>query len=283
LIDFDPEGSDTSSTMRRYHWIATEALVKAARILDEAGETDESKAVYAAVGRGRDALVRLDAVRNGRPVPLEVLTAEELAGPPRPERDPHVAERFAWEGHDDGDFSLDRPVPHRTVLLRAQSSDRRPLLIKMMERTEQTVREVDHHRVLFAMSEVVAVPPEVTHLKLAEVLGQDWVVRLLDLDELPVLEDMTRAERGGIYHHTLGDVRVTVQCLDSTGLLFYQLCDCASHCDKREHKQARIVAATSGEARTEVVLPKESGVLEVSTRNAWSIDIAPAPSAGTNP
>ncbi|MBS2539303.1 hypothetical protein KGQ20_41815 [Catenulispora sp. NF23] len=279
-FEFDPEGPATSSTMRRYHWIATEALAKASRMLDEADETDESEAVYAVIGRGRGALVRLDAVRSGRPVPLEILTAEELEGPPKPERGPHTAERFAWQGVGSADFSFDRPFPQRTTLLLCDGSDYKgEVFIKLMERTEQTVRQVEAHRVEEGLSEVVVVPPEVTHLKVEDYSDVGWTARLIEIYKLPALEDMTRADCGGVYHHTLGDVRATIQCLDSITISFYQFCDCASHCDVSGHRKARIVATIDGEARAEIVLPQESGVLEVSTEDAWSLDLVPEPSA----
>jgi hypothetical protein len=278
-IDVGDGGDATSTELGRYHWIATHALEKANRILDEAGRRDQSKAVFAEIGRGREALVRLDALRRGRPVPLEILTQEELAGPPKPDSAVHTAERFAWKGQGGADFYLDRPFPHRTVLLEVEVGGSRWVDLVMMERTDAVVAERSRQTHWSNGIELVAAAPEITHVKITDAESVPWSVRSVDPQAYPFLEDMTRGEGRRVFRHQLGAVDVTVQCLQGVILTFYELCDCTKSCNKPEHLDGESVAAFSGEARDHCRLPKKQGLLAIEGSGRWSLDITPKASS----
>ena len=249
-------------------------LEKATRLLGEAGQKDQSKAVFAAIGRGREALARLDALRNGRPVPLEFLTRADLTAPPKPERTVHTAERFVWKGQGEADFSVDRPFPHRTLPAELKVGSRGSIHLVMMERTDAVVVEHDTQKYWSGATDFLTVPPEITHFKIDQGKAS-WLLRAVDPARYPLLEDKTRGEERQIFRHRLGGVRVTVQCLNGLTIKFHEICDCARTCGRTEHRKTTYVKTFFGEAHNHCYLPKAEGLLVIEGSGRWSLDVSP--------
>jgi hypothetical protein len=275
-LEFNAESPDVTADMRHYHGIAVEARDRAARLLADAGRRNKSKDVYSAIGRGREALIRLGALRDGRPVPLELLTPQELSGAPHHKLTAYTGERFHWSGKGSADFFLDRPVPHRPVLFQLVARAG-AVYVRLMERTERQVTQ--HFESFVYKTPLLGIAgPDITHVKIVRTSARKWVFELLDLDRLSPLEDMTRGTGGANFRHEAGAVPVIAQCEQRTTIRFYAACDCASHCEKGVHLQPTTVRQFTGEGRAEITLPRDRGIIEIDTTGRWSIDFAPQPS-----
>lgn len=155
--------------MRRYHWIAIDSRDRAVAILATAGRRDKSKDVYAALGRGREALIRLRTLLEGRPIPLQLLSPEELRTPYDAAQSPHTEERFHWKGKGNLEFPLDRPHAERRALIEAVYG-RGYGILREMVRTQDVIRQVNKAFVAEA-PHVQVVQPEVTHLDRTRLAG----------------------------------------------------------------------------------------------------------------
>lgn len=265
LVEFDPEARDVTSEMRRFHWTALDSRDQAMRILGDAGRRDKSKDVYAAIGRGREALIRLRALRAGRPVPLQLLTPKELTGAPDLSKSPHTGERFFWKGSGGTEFLFDRPTPGKPVLV-AVTGLQSALQVRHMRRTEDTVEQLDMDIINDKTVEVVVVGESVTHLKCATVYGAtSWTVRVIDPSRLPVLRDTASGSGRGLYWYVGGRRKVVLQSLQEITATFYPA-------DLKPHT----LASFRGETRTMIDLPAAPGVLRIITADRWSIDPAPS-------
>lgn len=261
-IEFSPEGRGVTSDMRRYHWIAVDSRDRAVAILADAGRRDKSKDVYAAVGRGREALIRLRALLEGRPVPLQLLSPEELRTPYDAAQSPHTDERFHWKGKGTLEFPLDRLHADRRVLIEAVYGQSFGHLREMV-RTQDVIRQVGK-RFITETPLVQVVQPEVTHLKFDGDASSEWSVRIVDPEQLPDLLDLTRGVGHGLYRHRLGHTKVFLQSLGEIVVTFYPADLTPEH-----------LANFDGETRTTIELPKAEGVLWIQTKGSWSIELAP--------
>jgi hypothetical protein len=262
-IEFSPEGRGVTSDMRRYHWIAIESRDRAVAILADAGRRDKSKDVYAAVGRGREALIRLRALLEGRPVPLQLLTPEELRTPYDAAQSPHTDERFHGQGKGTLEFPLDRPRADRPVLIETVYRKGAGYLTSKV-RTEDVILQIEETHIDDS-PRVRVVQPEVTHLRFDGQATSQWSVRIVDPEQLPDLLDLTRGVGHGLYRHRLGQTRVYLQSLDRILVTFYPA----------DLTPVRL-AGFSGETRTTIELPKAEGVLWIRTKGRWSIELAPS-------
>jgi hypothetical protein len=260
-IEFSPEGRGVTSDMRRYHWIAIDSRDRAVAILANAGRRDKSKDVYAALGRGREALIRLRALLEGRPIPLQLLSPEELRTPYDAAQSPHTDERFHWKGKGTLEFPIDRPRAERRALIESVYGKGSGMLREMV-RTQDVIRQVDRAYVS-ETPHVQVVQPEVTHLKFDGAADSEWSVRVVDPEQLPELLDLTRGVGHGLYRHRLGHTKVFLQSLKEILVIFYP----ADLTPER-------LADFDGETRTTIELPKAEGVLWVKTKGSWSIELA---------
>lgn len=260
-IEFSPEGRGVTSDMRRYHWIAVDSRDRAAAILADAGRRDKSKDVYAAVGRGREALIRLRALLEGRPVPLQLLSPEELRTPNDAAQSPHTDARFHWKGKGTLEFPLDRPRADRRALIEIIYHKNGGTLREMV-RTKDVIKQVGG-TYIGEVPLVDVVQPEVTHLKFDGPVGSEWSVRVVDPEKLPELLDLTRGVGHGLYRHRLGHAKVFLQSLGEILVTFYPADLTPEH-----------VARFDGETRTTIELPKAEGVLWIRTKGSWSIELA---------
>jgi hypothetical protein len=109
---FDPAAAGHTEAMLGDYQAALDAYERAKDV--DTGRPDGEARVATALGKGRAALIRLDARLNHRPVPIEAI---EDASAPVPEL--RADERFLTSGRKPGDFEilLDRPEPERYAMV----------------------------------------------------------------------------------------------------------------------------------------------------------------------
>lgn len=243
-VTFDPEARGVTSDMRRLHWTAVDARDQAMRILSEVGRRDKSKDVYTAIGRGREALIRLRAVSAGQPIPLQLLTPKELSGQPDVSHSPHTGERFVWKGTGTSEFLFDRPERGKPTMLEvvAQQSG---IELRHMRRTLESIRQVSSDIVSSNRPTLVIVEPETTHLKCDACFGPtSWTVRVLHPERLPPLQDTATGKGRAVYWYVGGRRRVILQSLQRILLTFYS-----------PDLKPRTLAKFGGETRAPVEMP----------------------------
>lgn len=272
-LEFDAQSPDVTSDMRHYYGTAVEARDHAARLLAGAGRRNKSKEVYAAIGRGREALIRLGALRDGRPVPLELLTPEELSGAPHPPLTAYTGDRFRWSGKDSAEFLLDRPAPYQPVPYRVVSYGG-GVYVTLMQRTEQRVAQHDKSWVYEKTIQGIA-GPAITHVAIQRTSAKKWVFELLDPDRLSPLQDRMRGIGSATFRHEAGAVQAIAQCEQPTIIRFYAECDCLSFCRKPTHLEPSTIKWFDGVTRDEITLPRERGMIEIDTAGRWTIDVTP--------
>lgn len=262
-VTFDPEARGVSSDMRRLHWTAVDARDQVMRILADVGRRDKSKDVYAAIGRGREALIRLRAASSGQPVPLQLLTPKELTGAPDVAHSPHTGDRFRWKGTGTSEFLFDRPEPGKPALVEVVGLQA-GLQVRYMRRTLETIRQVDTDIVQGKTPTLRVVSPEVTHLKCDACFAPtSWTVRVIHPEQLPRLKDTASGSERAVYWYVGGRRKVILQSLDAITLWFYA-----------PDLKSRTLAQYGGETRAPVEMPAAAGVLRIQTAGRWSIDPA---------
>jgi hypothetical protein len=273
---FQPEGKDVTSAMRAERRAAVDAADRAASWLRKSGR-NRDKEIYAAIGAGRKALIRLTALREHRPVPMPLLTAAELSGYVDVAADVHTEERFRWEGAGDAEILIDRPVFGKPVLVEFAAVGRRfhELHITQVQRTDRILgdrgtTELWGPRMVFR--EMVG--PEITHLRITA--KSSWRLRVVPFDELPPLADETTGRGEACFRHTLGDRTVTIQGTVRGAVEFVPDCDCADVCAVYRHKSFDAIGHTGhGDFREDLTLPRENGMLymKVDDGSLWSITV----------
>ncbi|MEY9871176.1 hypothetical protein ABH931_000641 [Streptacidiphilus sp. MAP12-33] len=195
---------------------AQDALAVAATEL--AGATEQRAGlVREAVGRGRAALIRFEAVRSGRPVPLELVSRDELRGT-RTERFRNITdERFLYRGRGRGEFLLDPPEAGAPALLDVTFRGEGPFKLEHVRRTaagSARRARVDIWRGAYQGTQLVG--PDVTHLAV-DCAGEDeWSVRVLPLTQARPLTTTARGRGPEVLRcEQTGHGLLTVQLLRS--------------------------------------------------------------------
>ncbi|MFE4423428.1 hypothetical protein [Streptomyces sp. NPDC056817] len=189
---------------------------------------------------GRAAMIRLDARRHGRPVPIDALPP--AAGPGRPRPLTGTGERYVYTGKGFGETEvlIDRPEPGRPALVEAdvtRGEDETSFKIKAMTRTADLTKTGDtlvsapygYHGRRY-------LPADATHLLVTSWSGRRWSIRVAPLSAATVLapEHRGHAENevlrynGGpavltvqFERNQIWEVRYVCQCLRSRSA-----CDC---------------------------------------------------------
>jgi hypothetical protein len=259
-IAFDPEAPGVTSEMRRQHWAAVEARGKATGILAEApGRRDRSKDVYAAVGRGSQALTRLRAARQKQPTPPPQASPAVPAVGPYPVR-ATAWERTHWQGRFGSEIAFDRPDPRLPVLVEVTTSTSGTMA--QMRRTEDVVEQVATSFIIRHQPHVGVIAPSATHIKFDGVTTGRWSLRVIDPDALPVLDESAGGSKSMLLQHTLGQVKAVLQAADSIILTLYP-----------SNLRPRTIAQSPGPSRHTITLPETRGILHVDCTSQWSLDI----------
>lgn len=273
---FNPEAPSVTSAMRTEHRAAVDAAERAASWIGKSGQTRD-KEVYAAIGAGRKALIRLAAMREHRPVPLPLLSADELAGYVNAAADVHTADRFRWEGTGPAEILLDRPVFGKPVFVEVArvGEPLAALHVTQVRRTDRSLKDLG--TVILYEPDMVdrrLADPTVTHLRIAG--RTPWRARVIQADELPLMDDETTGRGGACFRHTLGATKVTMQGTVGGSMEFLPDCDCRGICDDYRHAYFQNVGSTHfGDFREDVTLPARTGMLylNMNSRSVWSVTV----------
>ncbi|MEY9928914.1 hypothetical protein ABH926_003554 [Catenulispora sp. GP43] len=273
-VPFSPEADGVTPAMRAEHYAAADAVARAASWVAQSGPSRD-KEIYAAIGTGRKALIRLTAMLERRPIPMPLLTADELSGHVNAATDVHTGDRFRWEGDGDAEFLVDRPVPGKPVLLEVVSLGERHLELNVVQ-VERTDRKLEEHRSGSAGRGLVfrkMARPEVTHLRITG--SGSWRARVVQPDELPPMERVTTGQGEAWFRHTLGARKVAIQGAEGGSLEFVPDCTCRGICTNYDHCTPKALTYYSGEFREDRTLPRKNGMLSVSMypKSVWSVTI----------
>lgn len=128
-LEFDVNGPDAIPAVLKEYRAALAAYDRAS-----AARTEHD--ALTALRDGRAAMIRLDARRHGRPVPIDVLPP--AAGPGRPQPLTGTGERHVYTGYGDGttEVLIDRPEPGRPALVEVDVTGNGGFEVATVTRTE---------------------------------------------------------------------------------------------------------------------------------------------------
>ncbi|MEY9913671.1 hypothetical protein ABIA35_009944 [Catenulispora sp. MAP12-49] len=277
-LEFNPEAEGVTADMRAQYARARAACSDAVNAMPN------RKYVLPALGRGRDAFVRLEAMRNGRPVPLENLSRAELGVFGKQTALAATDARFTWKGKSrQAEFVLDRPEAGRPTLVRLSASGAGYVFatVAAVEHTAERVRDhsmfyADAHGPTFAV-----VPVAVTHLRVEPMKSTAWVVTALPRDLLPTTDSVMRGKGAMAFHHRGDAVSVVLQVRGGGGRVdFYADCDCRGDIceDDSMHRGfasggRSFFSTVTKEYRENGFLPDKPGVIVVDLEGTWSLDV----------
>lgn len=275
-VAFELEDGGVTSAMRTEHRAAVDAVDRAASWIERSGET-RGREIYAAIGAGRKALIRLAAMREHRPVPMPLQIADELSGYINVATDVHTEDRFRWEGVGNAEFLLDRPEFGKSVLVEVIPVGKLLgyLQITLIQRTDRNLKEIDSDTLSIPKTVYhEMVPPTVTHLCIA---GEaPWRARVIQFDELPPIDDVVTGRDEACFRHTLGAKTVTMQGMGGGRATFVADCDCTDTCNEYRHSAFISIGLNgSGDFREDVTLPATNRVLYMNMEpgSFWSITV----------
>ena len=273
-VSFEPEADGVTSAMRAEHYAAVDAVARASSWVAQTGPIRD-KEIYAAIGAGRKALIRLTAMLEHRPVPQPLLTADELSGFVNAATDVHTGDRFRWEGDGDAEFLLDRPVSGKPVLLEVASLGEPHQEVEAMQivRTDRVLRERGWSTVRRGSARREMVSSEVTHVRVKG--NAPWCVRVIQPYELPPMGRVTNGQGEAWFRHTMGARKITIQGTEGGSLDFVPDCDCRGVCTRYGHYNMKDVGHYYGDFREDLNLPRRTGMLHVAMRrkSLWSITV----------
>lgn len=274
---FDPEAPAATAEQRAAHLAAREAAEKAEHWLARTGDENRAREIHTAIGEGRKALIRLDAMRRGRPVPLAALDEAALTGFVDAAAAPYTEDRFRWAGKGSAEIFLDRPAHGRPALAELRQTGGKGLVsVYQHEKTDRTVRRLSHDLLERPERPVLylVLRPEATHLEFKG--DAAWRATVVDPEGLPETAPVLSGRGPAAFRHRLGALTVTVQGTGDAKFSFYPDCTCDDVCDEEEHWRGRPFAWFDGAFRQDVELRPERGLLIVTTYAAtlWSIEAA---------
>ncbi|WP_149263752.1 hypothetical protein [Actinomadura sp. K4S16] len=209
VLSFDPSGPQATPEALEDYRFALDAY-------DRAKTAASAPDALSALKEGRAALIRLEARRNGRPVPIDAL--ERRAPARRPSRaEPSTGERFVATGRGNGttEVLIDRPEPGRPAIADLVFSGKGNLLVAGHVRTEARIETLDEPQVIWIddYRGRVFLPVECTHLKVRVENGHSstWTARFLSIDHAAVLERELQGDCAEVVTYKGPPGKVTVQ------------------------------------------------------------------------
>lgn len=210
-------------------------------------------------------------------MPMELLSAAELSGYVDAAADVHTGDRFRWEGAGPAEFLLDRPVFGKPVFIEVAHVGK-PLATLRVTQVQRTDRSLEE----FGTADVYDVDkpyrrlltPAVTHLRITG--KTPWRARVIQPDELPLMDDETTGRGEACFRHTLGAKRVTVQGTRGGSMVFAPDCVCPGSCDEFYHHIFRTIGSLhDGDFREDATLPEETGILfmRMKRTSVWSVTV----------
>ncbi|MGV9340792.1 hypothetical protein [Streptomyces sp. NPDC003688] len=222
-LEFDAGGPDTTPAVLKEYRAALEAY-------DRASAARTESDALTALRDGRAAMIRFDARRTGRPVPIDALPP--AAGPGRPRALTGTGERHVSTGAGDGktEILIDRPEPGRPALVEADVTGEGNFFLDAMMRTEDLTATGD------ALVSVIGayhgrryLPADATHLRVTTANSRDdhrWSTRVVPLSAATELGSEHRGHGHEVLRHNGGPALCTVQFQTDTTWEVSYVCQC---------------------------------------------------------
>ncbi|MFB6963001.1 hypothetical protein ACFCYB_40085 [Streptomyces sp. NPDC056309] len=228
-LEFDVKGPEATPAILKEYQAALAAY-------DRAGAARTQPDALTALRDGRAAMIRLDARRHGRPVPIDALPPAADTGRPRPLAD--TGERYVSTGYGDStdyrdretEVLIDRPEPGRPALVEADVTGQGNFELETVTRTEDltqtsqslisTIGEYHGSRYL---------PADATHLRVTTANSRDnhrWSIRVAPLSAATALAPEHRGHGDEVLRHNGGPALLTVQFKTHTGWQVRYMCLC---------------------------------------------------------
>lgn len=269
-LSFDPAGPEANADNVRDYRLALDAY-------DQAKVASADSAALAALQDGRRALIRLDARRNGRPVPIDALPALDTATPV------HVptgtGERFltVGEGPGESEILIDRPEPGRPAIIEVMNSGEGNTVVTPVIRTADRFETLEF--IVNAINDYRGrhlVPPEVTHLKIETRWNQTWAVRVHPLSAAKPLERECHGVGHEVLTYTGGPALLTVQVRSNESWMVLFDCGVCGDGDMRRcrHSDAPPSAYGLDDGQTTLGLPGPGRIRILLENGSWSLHVA---------
>ncbi|MGW9134876.1 hypothetical protein [Streptomyces sp. NPDC055681] len=230
-LEFDANGPDATPAVLEEYRAALAAY-------DRASAARTEPDALTALRDGRAAVIRLDARRHGRPVPIDALPPAADPGRPRPLTG--TGERYVSTGYGNGktEVLIDRPEPGRPALVEADVTGEGSFYLQTMTRTEQRTDTGDH--LIMAIDDYQGrcyLPDDATHLRVTTKYSDAdyrWSIRVAPLSAATALAPEHRGHGDEVLHYNGGPAVLTVQFQTDDLWEVGYVCQClrsSSHCD----------------------------------------------------
>ncbi|MEW1780372.1 hypothetical protein [Streptomyces sp. NPDC086777] len=222
-LEFEADGADATPAVLKEYRAALEAYDRASAACTEPD-------ALTALRGGRAAMIRLDARRNGRPVPIDALPSAAASGRPLPLIG--TGERHVSTGFGDGksEVLIDRPEPGRPALVEVDVTGEGNFFLQTMTRTEGRTDTGDSPiSIIGEYHGRCYLPADATHLLVTTVNSSNdhrWSTRVLPLSAAPVLVAEQRGDGDEVLRHKGGPALLTVQFRTDTIWQVRFVCRC---------------------------------------------------------
>ncbi|WP_369229395.1 hypothetical protein AB5J56_02055 [Streptomyces sp. R21] len=279
-MEFDVDGTDATPAVLEEYRAALAAY-------DRAGAARTASDALTALHDGRAAMIRLDARRHGRPVPIDALPTH-LAAPVHPEPLTGTGERYVSTGQGKGktEILIDRPEPGRPALLEIDVTGHGPFDIEPVIRTEDltktgisliTALHGEYHGRVYLREDA-------THLRVTAREGVDrWSIRIAPLSAATVLAPEHRGHTNEVLHYTGGPALLTIQFQNEAHCIVRYVCQCGEGdltCRCRPPAWPKDTPgndywSAKGEGRATLRLPRPGFLLVGGVSDAWYLTTQP--------
>ncbi|MFB7329336.1 hypothetical protein [Streptomyces sp. NPDC056190] len=275
-LDLNVNGPDATPAVLKEYRAALAAY-------DRASAARREPDALTALRDGRAAMIRLDARRHGRPVPIDALPP--AAGPGRPQPLTGTGERYVYTGRNSGETEvlIDRPEPGRPALVEADATRgdmETRFEIKTITRTEDLTKTGDT-----LVSELYEyhgrryLPADATHLLVGAWKGRRWSIRIAPLSAATALAPEHRGHGDEVLRYNGGPAVLTVQFEQNEFSKVRYVCQCLrsrSACDCRTPAWPEDTPGDNDWSVNEYDLSDGRNTLRLP-RPSWSSTASPAP------
>ncbi|MGI5341616.1 hypothetical protein ACQEVS_31545 [Streptomyces sp. CA-181903] len=222
-LEIEADDTDVSAVVLKEYQAALEAYGRAS-----AARTESD--ALTALRDGRAAVIRLDARREGRPVPIDALPPAPVPGRPRVLTG--TGERHVATGSGGGrtEVLIDRPEPGRPALVEVDVTGGGNFELKTVTRTEELVRT--GQSLIWTSGEYRGryyLPADVTHLRVTtdnSRRNHRWSTRVLPLSAATVLATEHRGHGDEVLRYNGGPALAIVQIQTDAYWSVDYVCQC---------------------------------------------------------
>ncbi|MET8787215.1 hypothetical protein [Streptomyces sp. NPDC004589] len=222
-LEFEAGGIDATPAVLKEYRAALDAY-------DRASAARMQPDALTALHDGRAALIRLDARRNDRPIPIDALLP--AAGPDRPRPLTDTGERHVSTGLGDGktEVLIDRPEPGRPALVEVDVTGEGNFFLETVTRTEDLIATgVSLISVIGGYHGRCYLPADATHLRVTTANSRNdhrWSTRIVPLSAAAALAPEHRGHGDEVLRHNGGPALIAVQFQSDSGWTVRYVCGC---------------------------------------------------------